>query len=100
MQFEQEFGLILGRSNAKHAFVTEWCTKYIPAIISYGESNIERAIREILENLNVAMHGNQGIVAKTMATDFYPTIISQCLIIYMIPGTYFVQMKFPSRKWL
>ena len=54
MQFEQEFGLVLGRSNAKQAFVTEWCTKYIPAIISYGESNTKCAIREVLENLNVA----------------------------------------------
>ena len=34
IQFEQEFGLILGRSSAKQAFISEWCTKYVPAIIS------------------------------------------------------------------
>ena len=52
--FEQEFGLILGRSNAKQAFISEWCTKYIPAIISYGERTTKCAIREILEELYAA----------------------------------------------
>lgn len=54
VQFEQEFGLILGRSNAKQDFTSEWCTKYAPAIISYGEKSTKRAIREILQRLNSA----------------------------------------------
>ena len=44
IQFEHEFGLILGRSSAKRAFISEWCTKYVPAIISYGKRNSKRAI--------------------------------------------------------
>ena len=54
MQFEQEFGLILGQSKAKQDFVTEWCTKYIPAVISYGKRSTKHAIEEILEKLDTA----------------------------------------------
>ena len=64
MQFEQEFGLILGKSSAKQAFISKWCTKYVPAIISYGERNTKRAIREILENLNTA--GEMCVVNMTV----------------------------------
>ena len=67
MQFEQEFGLILGKSSAKQAFISEWCTKYVPAIISYGERNTKRAIREILEHLNNA--GEMSIVSLTVLFD-------------------------------
>ena len=54
MQFEQEFGLILGRSNPKQDFTSEWCTKYAPAIIAYGEKSTKRVVREILQKLNNA----------------------------------------------
>ena len=42
IQVEQEFGLILGKSHAKREFIAdlEWSTKYVPAIISYGQ-NVE-----------------------------------------------------------
>ena len=33
MKVEQEFGLILGKRDAKKEFITEWCTKYVPAVI-------------------------------------------------------------------
>ena len=51
VQFEQEFGLILGRSNAKQDFTSEQCTKYVPAIISYDEKSTKRVVREILHKL-------------------------------------------------
>ena len=34
---DQELGLILDKSDAKQMFITEWSTKFVPAIISYGE---------------------------------------------------------------
>ena len=49
---EQEFGLILGKSNAKTDFITEWCSKYVPAIISYGQKCGKRAISSIIDDLN------------------------------------------------
>lgn len=52
MQIEQEFGLILGKAHAKSDFIAEWCTKYVPAIISYGQTCGKRAISTIIEDLN------------------------------------------------
>ena len=44
---DQELGLILGKSDAKGTFVTEWNTKYVPAIIAYGEKLRKSGVGEI-----------------------------------------------------
>lgn len=49
---EQEFGLIVGKNNAKKDFTTEWCSKYVPAVISYGQKCGKRAISTIIDDLN------------------------------------------------
>ena len=48
MQMDQELGLILGKSNAKHVFTMEWSTKYVPAIISYGEKLQKQSITSMI----------------------------------------------------
>ena len=52
IQVEQEFGLILGKAHAKKDFIAEWFTKYVPAIISYGQKCGKRAMSTIIDDLN------------------------------------------------
>ena len=43
--------LILGKSDAKGTFITEWNTKYVPAIISYGEKSRKGAITSVVTSM-------------------------------------------------
>ena len=52
MQMDQELGLILGKSEAKQAFISEWSTRFVPAIISYGEKLGKPAINDIISAMN------------------------------------------------
>ena len=45
---DQELGLILGKSDAKQMFISEWSTKFVQAIISYGEKLGKPAITDII----------------------------------------------------
>lgn len=46
-------GLINGNDDIKAAFLQNWITKYIPAIISYGQSSSKKNVRDCLKNLDV-----------------------------------------------
>ena len=52
VQMDQELSLILGKSDAKQMFISEWNTKYVPAIISYGEKLGKAAISDIISAMN------------------------------------------------
>ena len=54
IQIDQELGLILGKNDAKRTFTTEWNTKYISAIISYGEKLRKSSVSEIISSMNSA----------------------------------------------
>ncbi len=51
MQMDQELGLILGKSDAKGTFITEWNTRYVPAILGYGEKLRKPGINEIISSM-------------------------------------------------
>ena len=51
---DQELGLILGKSDAKQMFIAEWGTKFVPAIISYGEKLGKPAITEIISAMKTS----------------------------------------------
>ena len=51
IQVDQELGLLLGKSDAKRTFVTQWNTKYVPAIITYGEKLRKSGISEIISSM-------------------------------------------------
>ena len=51
---DQELGLILGKSDAKQMFVSEWSTKFVPAIISYGEKLGKTAITDIIKAMKTS----------------------------------------------
>ena len=52
VQLDQELGLILGKSNAKGAFLSEWSTKYVPAIVSYGEKSRKTAFADLITSMH------------------------------------------------
>ena len=49
---DQELCLILGKADAKSAFLSEWNTKYVPAIVSYGEKSRKTAITDLITSMN------------------------------------------------
>lgn len=52
VQIEQELGLIVGNSGIKAHFLTQWMTKFVPAILSYGENHSKRAVFHQLAGLD------------------------------------------------
>ena len=52
MQMDPGLGLILGKSDAKPMFITEWNTNNVPAIISYGEKLRKPGVSEIISSMN------------------------------------------------
>jgi hypothetical protein len=51
MQMDRELGLILGKSDAKGTFITEWNTHYVAAILGYGEKLRKSGINEIISSM-------------------------------------------------
>ena len=51
---DQELGLILGKGDAKGDFLLEWSTKYVPAIISYGEKSRKTAIVDLIASMKAS----------------------------------------------
>ena len=50
----QELGLILGKADAKGAFLSEWNMKYVPAILSYGEKSRKTTIVDLITSMNAS----------------------------------------------
>ena len=51
---DQELSLIVGKSGAKQMFISEWSTKFVPAIISYGEKLGKPAITDIISAMETS----------------------------------------------
>ena len=54
LQIEQEINLVCDTTNIKSHFVTEWNTKYVPAILSYADKNTKKIFSNHLTKLNIA----------------------------------------------
>ena len=73
LQIEQEFGLILGKSNAKVDFTSEWNTKYVPGIITYGQQSGKKAINSVTHDVDMAGMFLYTLAGYKLLSLFYAT---------------------------
>lgn len=47
-------GLIFGNLHVKTHFLSQWSTKYVPAILSYGEKSAKKSVARQLTDMDEA----------------------------------------------
>lgn len=59
----QELGLVVTDSDVKGNFLNRWSSKYVPAILSYGEKSTKKSITKIMKDLDKTDDVSRELVA-------------------------------------